>query len=99
MADREPFAQSLHERIKIHAAIERAKGRGTNVRTFTAFADGMTVGAHGFRQNAAALLERTGAAVFGQSGGRCNEQKKDCKPHEAADVATSRKRIANLTIT
>src|SRR5262249_3744637 len=32
MADREPFAQSLHERIKIHAAIERAKGRGASVR-------------------------------------------------------------------
>jgi len=35
MANHQPFAQPLHERIKIHAAIERAKGRGTSVRTLT----------------------------------------------------------------
>ena len=42
MADREALAQSLHERIKIDAAIECAKGRSTNVGTLTALADRMT---------------------------------------------------------
>jgi hypothetical protein len=59
MADREPFAQSLHERIKIHATIEQAKGRGTNVRTLASPANGMTLRAHAFCQSTAALLERT----------------------------------------
>jgi hypothetical protein len=80
MADREPFAQSLHERIKIHAAIEHAKGRGTNVRTLTTPADGMTLRAHAFRQSTAALLERARATVFGQARRGCDEQKEDCEP-------------------
>src|SRR5262249_6621490 len=80
MTDREPFAQSLHERIKIHAAIERAKGRGTGVRALTVPADGMTLRAHSFRQSVAALFQRT--AVFGQTGRGCDEQKEDCKPDD-----------------
>jgi len=82
MADREALAQSLHERIKIDAAIECAKGRSTNVGTLTALADRMTLRAHVFRQSSAALLERTRAAVFGQTGRRWDEQKEDCKPHD-----------------
>jgi hypothetical protein len=82
MADREPFAQSLHERIKVHAAIERAEGGGTNVRTLTTPADGMTLRAHAFRQSTAALFERTGAPVFGQARRGCDQQKKDCEPHD-----------------
>jgi hypothetical protein len=82
MADREPFAQSLHERIKIHATIKRAKGGGTNVRTLATPADGMTLRAHAFRQSTAALLQRTGAVVFGQARRCCDEQKKDGEPHD-----------------
>ena len=52
------------------------------MRTLTTPTDGMTLGAHAFRQSTTALLERTRAAVFGQSGGRCDEQKEDCKPHD-----------------
>src|SRR6266567_2415224 len=53
MANHQPFAQPLHERIKIHAAIERAEGGGANVRTLTALADGMTLRAHSFCKNSA----------------------------------------------
>src|SRR5262244_2724478 len=67
MANRQPFAQPLHERIKIDSAIERAKGRGANVRTLPAPADGMALRAHSFRQSAAALLERTRTALFSQT--------------------------------
>src|SRR5262245_26236350 len=48
MADHEPFAQSLHERIKIDAAIERAEGGRANVRAPATLADGMTLRAHSF---------------------------------------------------
>jgi hypothetical protein len=82
MANHQPFAQPLHERIKIDSAIERAKGRGASVRTLPAPADGMALRAHSFRQSAAALFERTGAALFGQAGWRCDEQKEDCEPHD-----------------
>jgi hypothetical protein len=81
MADHQPFAQPLHKRIQIDSAIERTKGRGANVRTLTAFADRMALRAHSFRQSAAALLERTGAAVFGQARRCCEQQNKDCEPH------------------
>ena len=57
MPNHQPFAQPLHKRIKIDSAIERAEGRGANVRTFTALADRMALRAHTFRQSAAALLE------------------------------------------
>ena len=82
MANHQPFAQPLHERIKIDSAIERAKGRGANVRALTALADRMALRAHSFRQNAAALLERTRGALFGQTGRRCEEQKEDCEPRD-----------------
>ena len=52
MANHQSFAQPLHKRIKIDSAIERTKGRGTNVRTLTALADGVTLRAH------SPLLER-----------------------------------------
>src|SRR6516164_1983667 len=77
MVDHQPFAQPFHERIKIHAAIERAKGRGTSVRTLTALADGMTLRAHAFRQNAAALFQRAGG---GQARRCCEQQQEDCEP-------------------
>jgi len=82
MADRQPFAQPLHKRIKIDSAIERAKGRGANVRASTALADRMALRAHSFRQNAATLLERTRTALFGQTGRRYEEQKEDCEPRD-----------------
>src|SRR5262244_3533566 len=81
MANHQPFAQPLHERIKIDSAIECAKGGGASVRTLTAFTDRMALRAHPFRQRAAALLERARAA-FGQSGRGCDEQKEDCEPHD-----------------
>src|SRR5262249_3143916 len=43
MANRQPFAQPLHERIKIDSAIERAEGRSANVRTLPAPADRMAL--------------------------------------------------------
>jgi len=82
MADRQPFAQPLHKRIKIDSAIERAKGRGANVRASTALADRMALRAHSFRQNAATLLKRTRTALFGQTGRRYEEQKEDCEPRD-----------------
>jgi len=82
MSNHQPFAQPLHKRIKIDSAIERAKGRGANVRALTALADRMALRAHSFRQNAAALLERTRGALFGQTGRRCEEQKEDCEPRD-----------------
>src|SRR6266566_566905 len=82
MADREALAQTFHERIKIHAAIERAEGRGTSVRTHTTPADGMTLRAHAFRQNTAALFQRAGAHIFGQARRCCEQQKEDCEPHD-----------------
>src|SRR5262249_17381195 len=82
MANHQPFAQPLHERIKIDSPIERAKGRGANVRTLPAPADGMALRAHSFRQSAAALLERTRAALFSQTSRRCEEQKEDCEPRD-----------------
>jgi len=82
MADREPLAQPLHERIEIHAAIERTKSRGTDVRALATFADGMTLRAHAFRQSATALLQETRAAVFGQARRCGREQKEDCEPDD-----------------
>ena len=82
MTNRQPFAQPLHERIKIDSAIERAKGRGANVRALTALADRMALLAHSFRQSAAALLERSGAAVFGETSRRCEEHKEDSEPQD-----------------
>ena len=84
MADREPLAQPLHERIEIHAAIERAKGRGTDVRARATRADGMTLRAHSFRQSATPLLQETRAAVFGQDRRCGREQKEDCEPDDHA---------------
>src|SRR6516165_8954599 len=82
MADHEALAQLLHERIKIHAASERTKGGGTSVRTLTTPADGMTLRAHSFRRSAAALFQWTGLL---------SSAKLD-------DVASSRRKIASLTI-
>jgi len=96
MADHEPFAQSLHERIKVHAAIECAKGRSPSVRTPATLADGMTLRAHAFCQNTAALLERTRAA-FGQSGRGCDEQKEDCEPHDHLGAPYERRKKLPLT--
>src|SRR5262249_61745027 len=66
MTNHQPFAQPLHERIKIDSAIERAKCRGANVRALTALADRMALGVHSFRQNAAALLEPARTCGFGR---------------------------------
>jgi len=93
MADREALAQSLHERIEIHAAIERTKGRSTSVRALTTLADGMTLRAHSFRQSATALLQETRAAVFGQAGRGSDKQKEDCEPDDhvaSSPLATKR---------
>src|SRR6516162_2475182 len=89
MANDQPFAQPLHERIKIHAAIERAEGGGANVRTLTALADRMALRAHAFRQSATALLQRAGAAVFGQARRCCEQQKEDCEPHDHFPLSIS----------
>jgi hypothetical protein len=59
------------------------------VRTLTAFADRMALRAHSFRHSAAALLERTGAAVFGQARRCCEEQNKDCEPHDHFPLSIS----------
>ena len=93
MANRQPLAQALHEGIKIHAAVERAQGGGANMRTLTALADRMALRAHSFRRSAAALLQRSGVADFGQAGRRCEEQKDDCEPHD--DFPIPRQRPAN----
>jgi hypothetical protein len=94
MADREALAQPFHERIKIHAAIERAKGRGASVWTVTTPADDMTLRTHSFRQSAAALFQRTGATVFGEAR-RCGEQQKeDCEPHYHFPSPMSGEKIA-----
>jgi hypothetical protein len=82
MANRQALAQPLHKRIKIHSAIERAKGRGTNVRALTALADRMALRAHSFCKSPTPLLQRTGAPVFGQAGRRCEQQKGDSEPHD-----------------
>jgi len=96
MANHQPFAQPLHERIKIDSAIERAKGGGASVRTLTAFTDRMALRAHPFRQRAAALLERARAA-FGQSGRGCDEQKEDCEPHDHLGAPYERRKKLPLT--
>jgi hypothetical protein len=80
MVNRQAFAQPVHERIKVHSAIERAEGRGTNVWTLTALADRMTLRAHSLCKSATMLLKGAKLAVLGQAGRCCEQQKDDCKP-------------------
>src|SRR5262249_27720134 len=63
-------------------ATRRTKGRSSSVRTPATLADGVTLGAHSFRQSATALLQETRAAVFGQAGRGSDEQKEDCEPDD-----------------
>src|SRR5712691_3529548 len=82
MADHEALAQSLHERIEVQPAVERAECGGGIVRTRPAFADGMALRTHYLGQRAALLLRSTGQVVLGDAG-RCSEEQKD--EHKSCD--------------
>jgi hypothetical protein len=74
MADDQPFAQPVHERIEIEPAIERAKGRGTNMRAGTSLGDRMTLRAHSFGKSSTAPLQIDRRVLLGATG-RYSEQR------------------------
>ena len=83
MADHQPFAQPLHKRIQIESAIERTKGRGTDVRALATFADGI----------------HCEHMLSAKARPRCSRRLELLSSARLDDVAASRRRIVSPTTT
>jgi hypothetical protein len=76
----QPFAQSVHERIEIRPALERAECRGTSMGALASLADRMTFGAHPFGKDPAALFQAARRILLGEANRYSEQRQRDCEP-------------------